>query len=349
MWRYREFLPLPEGVKRISLHEGFTPLIKAESRNNLYVKFEGSNPTGSFKDRGVSLTISIAKSLGVNGVLAASTGNTASSTATYAARAGIKCILILPSGGVAKGKLFQSILHGASIIEIEGSFDKAIETVLSYIGYSRNLYPLNSFNPWRLEGQKTIAYEIVETLGYIPSYVIVPVGNAGNISAIWKGFKELYDHGLICDLPRMIGVQAKDAAPIANAWIKGLDKPLFVSNPKTIASAIRIGKPINWVKAWKAVKESNGTFITVDDNEILNAQIELARLSGIPVEPAGASSYAGYLKLLDQNVIDEKDTVVLIATGHALKDPNVTVNVQFYFKTSNIHETLKILDNMVKR
>lgn len=332
VWRYRELLPIRDEVEPVTLGEGGTPLIKLRNvyergivdSRNVYVKFEGANPTGSFKDRGMTVGVTIAKYLGVEGVVVASTGNTAASAAAYAARAGLRCLVVLPQGGVARGKLAQALLHGAEIKEVEGSFDSALEEVLDKVlneelsGY----YPLNSFNPWRLEGQKTISYEIVDELDTTPDFVIVPVGNAGNISAIWKGFKELYELGLINDLPRLVGVQAEGAAPIATAWFRGLTEPLFIDKPTTIASAIRIGRPINWFKAMRAVKESNGFFVTVSDEDILNAMKILAKYEGIGVEPASATTLAALIKCVNEGKISRDDLVILVATGHALKDPD---------------------------
>ncbi|EWG07035.1 MAG: threonine synthase [Candidatus Aramenus sulfurataquae] len=320
VWRYREAIP-GKYDKIVTLNEGGTPLIKSRERGEVYYKFEGANPTGSFKDRGMTVAISSAVNTDHKVVVAASTGNTAASAAAYAARAGLKIFLLLPKGKVALGKLAQSVLYGATIIEVNGSFDVAMSSVMKIYKELGIVYPLNSFNPWRLEGQKTIAYEIVEDMG-VPDAVIVPVGNAGNIYAIWKGFKELMEAGVIERVPRMIGVQAEGASPIANAIIKGLDKPEFVENPETIATAIRIGKPVNWMKAMKAIKESKGYAITVSDNEIMEAQKELARKEGIGAEPASASSLAGYDKLLREGFLDKGDKVALILTGHALKDPD---------------------------
>ncbi len=304
-------LPLKSGV---TIGEGRTPLVESRLRRNLFVKFDGANPTGSFKDRGMALGVTVAKEAGADKVIVASTGNTAASAAAYAARAGLKAYVVLPKGNVARGKLVQAALHGAVIIAVDGYFDKALELVLDH--GTKRAYPLNSFNPWRLEGQKTVAFEIYEELG-CPDNVVVPVGNAGNIYAIWKGFKELGELGLCPKLPRMIGVQAAGAAPLARAWREGLNSPLFVDSPKTIASAIKIGRPINWVKAFIAVRESGGMFVEVDDGEILRAQAALARADGLGVEPAGAASVAGALAL------DLPGITVAIATGHALKDPDV--------------------------
>jgi len=321
VWRYKELIA-GEYKEIVSLNEGNTPLIKSTQNPNLYFKFEGANPTGSFKDRGMTVAISSAKSLSYKVVVAASTGNTAASAAAYASRASLKSYIVLPKGKVALGKLAQSILYGATILEVDGSFDVAMNSVMKLYKELKIVYPLNSFNPWRLEGQKTIAFEIVEDIG-VPDNVIVPVGNAGNIYAIWKGFAELMNIGIIDRVPRMIGIQAEGAAPIAKAIEKGLDKPEFVDSPETIASAIRIGRPVNWKKAMKAIKSSNGFATYVSDSEILEAQKELARKEGIGVEPASAASYAGYLKLLREGKIDKNEKTVLILTGHALKDPDI--------------------------
>lgn len=317
VWRYRELLP---PIKHpITLNEGGTPLIKSKVFKNLYIKFEGLNPTGSFKDRGMTVAVSLAKQAGAKSVIVASTGNTAASASAYASRAGLKCYVLLPKKFVAIGKIAQANLHGSKIIEIEGNFDEAMKEVLKIVNEER-IYPLNSFNAWRLEGQKTIAFEIYDQIG-IPDWVIVPVGNAGNISAIWKGFKELKELGLSNKLPKMVGVQAEGASPIAKAWIENLDEPIFIDNPETIASAIRIGRPVNWKKAMKAIKESKGLFVSVKDGEIIEAQKKLARIEGIGAEPAGAASLAGFEKLIKEGIIKE-ELVIAIVTGHALKDPD---------------------------
>lgn len=320
VWRYKDLIA-GEYKEIVSLSEGDTPLIRSVQNPNVYFKFEGANPTGSFKDRGMTVAISSAKSLQYKVVVAASTGNTAASAAAYASRAGLKSYIVLPMGKVAIGKLAQSILYGTTILEVNGSFDIAMSSVMKLYKDLKIVYPLNSFNPWRLEGQKTIAFEITEDIG-VPDNVIVPVGNAGNIYAIWKGFTELMNIGVIEKIPRMIGIQAEGAAPIAKAIEKGLDKPEFIDTPETVASAIRIGKPVNWRKAIKAIKSSGGTATYVSDSEILEAQKELARKEGIGAEPASVASYAGYLKLLKEGKIDKNEKTALILTGHALKDPD---------------------------
>jgi len=344
VWAFREFLPKVADI--VTLREGNTPLLKLLKVNgNAYVKFEGANPTGSFKDRGMTVGVSIAKSIGARYIIVASTGNTAASAAAYAARGGLTCLIVIPRGGIARGKLAQAVLHGAKIVEVSGTFDNALSLVLeslSKIGKRGLVYPLNSINVWRLEGQKTIAYEIFLDVG-VPDYVIVPVGNAGNIYAIWKGFEELRRLGLIDHVPKMIGVQAEGASPIAKAWQLGLKEPLFTSSPKTVASAIRIGKPVNWYRAWRAVEKSGGMFITVTDEEILQAQRLLGR-EGIGVEPASAASLAGYLKLLQEGIIDRKDLCVLIATGHGLKDPDIILNLSYEsIQVSSPEELVRIM------
>ncbi len=326
-------LPTPKNVKPITMGEGWTPLVKLEhlakrlGLRKLYAKYEGMNPTGSFKDRGMSLAVTIARSIGVKSVVAASTGNTAASVAAYSARANLKPILVVPRGKIARGKMAQAIAYGAVIVEVEGGFDNALEVVVTLASMTRDLYPLNSFNPWRLEGQKTLAFEVWEQLGHEPDWVIVPVGNAGNISAIWKGFKELHKHGLIKIPPRMVGVQAEKAAPLYNTWRKALNKLEPIKNPETIATAIRIGKPVNWPKALQAVKESHGLFTAVSDNEILEALKTLARVEGLAVEPASATTLAALEKLVEENIIAKDDTVVLVLTGHGLKDPDTLASL----------------------
>ncbi|MEM2020894.1 MAG: threonine synthase [Zestosphaera sp.] len=333
VWSYRELLPLSNDVEPVSLGEGGTPLIPLnritqalKTRSNAYMKLEGTNPTGSFKDRGMTVGVTIARYTGVNGVVVASTGNTAASAAAYSARVGLKCVVMLPKGGVAKGKVSQALLHGAEVVEVDGVFDDALDRVFTDVVLSgrRTLYPLNSYNPWRLEGQKTIAFEVVEELGRVPDFLIVPVGNAGNISAIWKGFKELQSYGLIDRTPRMIGVQSEGAAPLVMTWVKHCESLQVVESPRTVATAIRIGKPVNWLKALKAVRESGGTLISVSDNELLESMKTLARVEGVGVEPAGAVTLAGYIRAIEEGLISEDD-VVLVGTGHALKDPDTII------------------------
>jgi len=329
VWRYRELLPIEREDIKISLGEGGTSLNKclrlseALGLRRLYAKNEGENPTGSFKDRGMTVGVTKAVELGMKKVACASTGNTSASLAAYAARAGLECIVLIPSGKVAFGKLTQAIIHGAKVIQIKGNFDEALK-IVRRICMSYPIYLLNSLNPFRLEGQKTIAFEIYDQLGEkVPDKIVVPVGNAGNISAIWKGFMELRKLGLTADAPQMIGIQAEGAAPIADSLRRGLNRVEFIDNPETVATAIRIGSPVNWKKAVRAVKESDGLVEKVSDEEILEAQRLLAQREGLFVEPASAASIAGLIKLVKRGLISKDDLVVCILTGHGLKDPNI--------------------------
>ncbi len=330
MWKYKEFMPVDHSLI-VSLEEGGTPFCRCQKLGDdlgvdLYVKVEGSNPTGSFKDRGMSVGITKARELGVDTVGCASTGNTSASLAAYAARAGLKCIVLLPSGKVALGKLAQAMFHGAEVISVRGNFDEALEAVTA-LALEGQLYLLNSVNPFRLEGQKSIGFEIVDDLGWkSPDRIILPVGNAGNISAIWKGITEFQEAGFISDLPRMTGIQAEGAAPIARAVAQGREDIVPVENPETVATAIRIGAPVSAKKALRAIYESDGMAETVTDEEILEAQKLLARREGIGVEPASAASIAGLKKLVESGQIDKGEQIVCIVTGHLLKDPNTAIN-----------------------
>jgi len=330
VWKYRELLPIERDESIISLAEGGTGLHQCQrlgrkfGLKRLYVKNEGENPTGSFKDRGMTVAISKAKEFGKKKVLCASTGNTAASLAAYSARAGMECIVLVPQGKVAGGKMLQVTMHGARIIQVEGDFDQAFATALELANRKRELYLMNSLNPYRLEGQKTLAFEISDQLdSKTPDTVILPVGNGGNISAAWKGFTEFQQLSITKGRPRMIGIQAEKAAPIARAVKRKENKIQPVHNPQTIATAIRIGTPVNWPKVLKAIDESKGTAETVTDPEILQAQRELATLEGIFVEPASAASIAGLKKLRGRGTIDSSETVVCVTTGHGLKDPSV--------------------------
>jgi threonine synthase len=330
MWKYKEFMPVDE-TKIVSLDEGGTPFIKCNKLGkelgiDLYVKVEGSNPTGSFKDRGMSVGITKSMELGVSTVGCASTGNTSASLAAYAARAGKRCVVLLPAGKVALGKLAQAMFHGAEVLSIQGNFDEALEAVTA-LALKGQLYLLNSVNPYRLEGQKSIGFEIVDDLGWqSPDRIILPVGNAGNISAIWKGISEFHEAGFIEDKPMMTGIQAEGACPIVNAVQKGKSEIEAIKNPETVATAIRIGAPVSATKALRAIYDSDGYAETVTDEEILSAQKMLARKEGIGVEPASAASIAGLQKLVDQGVMDKGEQVVCIVTGHLLKDPNTAIN-----------------------
>lgn len=330
LWKYKEFIPVDES-KIVTLEEGGTPFCKCDKLGkelgvNLYVKVEGSNPTGSFKDRGMTVGMTKAMELGVSTVGCASTGNTSASLAAYAARAGLRCIVFLPSGKVALGKLAQAMFHGAEVISINGNFDEALEAMTA-LALEKHLYLLNSINPFRLEGQKTIGYEILHSLGWqSPDRIILPVGNAGNISAIWKGVSEFYDAGFVDSKPMMTGIQAEGACPITNAFKKHSKEIVPVENPETIATAIRIGAPVSYTKALNAIYDSNGYSETVSDEEILSAQKLLARKEGIGVEPASAASIAGLKKLVEMGEIDKGETVTCVVTGHLLKDPNTAID-----------------------
>jgi threonine synthase len=330
VWKYRELLPVDKDQFITTLSEGGTglhhcPRLGREiGLKRLYVKNEGENPTGSFKDRGMTVALSKARELGKRKVVCASTGNTAASLAAYSARAGLRCIVVVPKGKVAAGKMLQVMIHGASIFQVSGDFDEAMRAVVSLTGRRKGFYLMNSLNPFRLEGQKTLAYEVCDQLdGETPDSLVLPVGNGGNISAIWKGFSEFRTLGVTQTRPRMIGVQAENAAPIAKAVRRKEDKIQPVTNPRTIASAIRIGSPVNWTKVLPAINESHGTAETVSDKEILDAQRDLASKEGIFVEPASAASIAGLKKSRDAGRIDRSDLVVCVTTGHGLKDPSV--------------------------
>jgi threonine synthase len=293
-----------------------------------FVKNEGENPTGSFKDRGMTVALSKALELRKRKVVCASTGNTAASLAAYSARAGLRCIVIVPAGKVAAGKMLQVMIHGASIFQVSGDFDEAMRAVVTLTERRKGFYLMNSLNPFRLEGQKTLAYEVCDQLnGKAPDTLVLPVGNGGNISAIWKGFNEYYSLGITKTRPRMIAVQAERAAPIAEAIRRKQDEIRPVTNPRTIASAIRIGSPVNWTKVLPAINDSKGTAETVSDKEILEAQRDLASQEGIFVEPASAASIAGLRQSREAGMIDRSDLVVCVTTGHGLKDPSVAEHI----------------------
>ncbi|MCW4023859.1 MAG: threonine synthase [Candidatus Bathyarchaeota archaeon] len=333
VWRYRDFLPIHETTRLVTLSEGGTGLHhsvrlgKEIGLNNLYIKNEGENPTGSFKDRGMTVGVTKAAELGAQHVICASTGNTSASLAAYAARAGLKCTVLIPSGKIAYGKLSQAMIHGAKVLQVRGNFDQALDFVLKLAEKHKSIYLLNSINPFRIEGQKSLGFEICEQLqNQAPDRIIVPVGNAGNISAIWKGIKEFHELGFIDSLPKMTGIQASGSAPVAQAIKSNSQTITPVTKPETIATAIRIGAPVSWKKAVNAIRDSNGTAETVTDEEILVAQKLLARVEGIFVEPASASSIAGLMKLVRNGVIDKDERVVCVTTGHGLKDPDTAIS-----------------------
>jgi threonine synthase len=328
VWKYRSLLPIKS--EPVTLKEGGTPLYRLERLEKelgirrIYVKHEGLNPSGSFKDRGMTVGVTKALELRKRAVACASTGNTSASMAMYAAKAGLKAYVLLPAGKVALGKVAQALMHGADVIGIRGNFDDALRIVRE-VCERAGIYLLNSVNPFRLEGQKTIAYEIVDEIG-TPDAVILPIGNAGNISAIFKGFEEFREIGLIDKIPRMIGIQAEGASPVFRAFREGREDIIPFENPETIATAIRIGNPVNAKKALRAVYRSDGLVEVVSDQEIISAQKILAK-NGIGVEPASAASLAGLIKLSRIGEIDRDATVVCIATGNLLKDPETVIKV----------------------
>jgi threonine synthase len=334
VWRYLEQIPISGEAKIVTLGEGGTGLHKSENLakdlrlNKLRIKFEGENPTGSFKDRGMTVSVSKALEVGARIVACASTGNTSASLSAYAARAGLRCVVLIPAGKIGQGKLAQAIAHGATILEIEGNFDDALRSAIELTKRDKSIALMNSVNPFRIEGQKTLAFEVCDQLGFkSPDVVVVPVGNAGNISAIWKGFEELIKLRIIDKAPRMMGIQAEGAAPIASAYKQKNSEIQIVQKPETIATAIRIGAPASWKKALRAVRDSQGAMETVSDEEILQAQKDIARREGLFVEPASASSVAGLKKLLEQDLIDEDEEIVCVATGHGLKDTQIVTRI----------------------
>lgn len=328
VWRYREILPVRG--EPITLQEGGTPLYHLKKIGKdlglpeLYAKHEGMNPTGSFKDRGMTVGVSMALELGMKSVACASTGNTSASLAAYAAKAGVPCVVLLPAGKVALGKVAQALMHGARVISIRGNFDRALEMVHE-LCVSHGLYLLNSVNPYRLEGQKTIGFEVIDQVGGVPDRMVLPVGNAGNISAVYKGLKELEALGFIDRLPMMTGIQAAGSQPVVRAIEQNLNVLIPESNPETVATAIRIGAPVNAEKALVAIRATGGTAAAVTDEEILAMQKDLARKEGIGVEPASAASVAGVRRLVEQGLIDRDERIVCVVTGHLLKDPETVV------------------------
>jgi threonine synthase len=321
--QYAQFLPVTEATPIISLDEGNTPLIAARNfveaiggNFDLYLKYEGLNPTCSFKDRGMTMAVSKAKERGAQVVICASTGNTSAAAAAYAARAKMKCVVILPNGKIALGKLAQALMYGATTIAIEGNFDEALRIVRE-LGETGKVEVVNSINPVRIEGQKTAAFEICDALGDAPDFHFLPVGNAGNITAYWKGYKEYHAAEKADTLPRMFGFQAAGAAPIVDGHP--------VAEPNTIATAIRIGNPASWQGATTAIQESNGHIGKVTDEEILAAYKLIARTEGIFVEPACAAPLAGLIKCVQAGMIPEGSLLTATMTGHGLKDPDTAI------------------------
>jgi threonine synthase len=338
---YRKFLPVTEKTPIVTLGEGNTPLIHAQRLAQkirpglqLFLKFEGANPTGSFKDRGMTLAMSKALEANAHAVICASTGNTSASAAAYGSRAGLPVYVLIPAGKIALGKLSQAMMHRATVIQIEGNFDQALGIVKD-LAVTHTMELVNSINPYRLEGQKTAAMEVCDQLGYAPTLHVLPVGNAGNITAYWRGYREYHAAGQIPRLPRMMGFQAAGAAPIVLGRV--------VENPQTIATAIRIGNPASWKLAVEAVGESSGRIDMVTDDEILHAYRLLAAEEGVFCEPASAASVAGVIKLSSEGVLKDGDTIVCTLTGHGLKDPDTAI------QTSQQPRTVKADRDAVSR
>ncbi|MBS3812938.1 threonine synthase [Candidatus Bipolaricaulota bacterium] len=340
--KYFDYLPLEDRDNIVSLTEGNTPLIRAKNVEDVleddlevYLKFEGANPTGSFKDRGMTVAVSKAVENGDRAVICASTGNTSASAAAFAAKSGLEAIVLIPEGKIAFGKLSQAMMHGANVIQVEGNFDEALELVLEL---SDN-YPVtlvNSLNPNRIEGQKTASFEVSDFLGDAPDYHMLPVGNAGNITAYWKGYKEYYDSGVTSKLPKMTGFQAAGAAPIVDG--------ARVENPETVATAIRIGNPASWEKAENARDESGGLIDKASDEELIEAYKVLAGKEGVFCEPASAASVAGLLKLDGTGYFEDGSTVTCTLTGHGLKDPDIAIESSEQPETvgANVDEVLGV-------
>lgn len=322
---YREFLPVNDKTPVITLYEGNTPLVRTQNLVNainpsleLYLKYEGANPTGSFKDRGMTLAISKAVEARASAVICASTGNTSASAAAYGSRAGIKVFVLIPEGKIAQGKLAQAMVHRAKVVQVSGNFDEAL-AIVKEVSEKYGITLVNSINPFRVEGQKTAAFEVVDQLGGVPSYHFLPVGNAGNISAYWKGYKEYRQKGRIHELPRMMGWQAAGSAPIVLGKV--------IKKPKTLATAIRIGNPASWKEALAAADESRGQINSVTDDEIMEAYRLIAGLEGIFCEPASAASVAGVIKMNKAGLFKQGDVVVCTLTGHGLKDVEAAMKV----------------------
>jgi threonine synthase len=342
VWKYYDLIPLWSDKNIVTLSEGGTALYDCRNLarifglSSLYVKFEGLNPTGSFKDRGMTVGVSKALELNFKTAMCASTGNTSASLAAYSAKAGMRCIVLVPKGKIAMGKMAQAIAYGAEIFQVEGNFDDSLRVASEICERDRKILLLNSLNPFRIEGQKTVSFEIVEQLGgKVPDYVVLPVGNGGNITATWKGFSEIFENGLEDTVgahdgskpPKMIGVQAEGAAPIARAFkARGKDCIEFVSDPHTEASAINIGSPVSWMKALAAIYDSSGLADFVSDDEIFAAQKLIASKEGLFVEPASATPIAFLSKIVseksDQYEQMRDSRIVCVCTGNGLKDPN---------------------------
>lgn len=339
---YKSYLPINDKTPLITLNEGNTPLIKAEKIGKklgnieLYFKYDGLNPTGSFKDRGMVMAVAKALEEGSKAIMCASTGNTSASAAAYAASSDIQCIVLIPDGNIALGKLAQALMYGAKVIAINGNFDDALKSVIDIT----NNYPItlvNSINPYRLQGQKTSAFEICDALGKAPDYLAIPVGNAGNISAYWMGFKEYKDKNIVSNTPKMIGFEAEGSAAIV--------KNKIIENPQTLATAIKIGNPASWKLAVNAANESKGFIDSVTDEEILEAYSMLSKEEGIFAEPASAASLAGIIKTYKAGKLKEGDVIVSVLTGNGLKDPDNAIKISAapIKVENNIEEIRKVI------
>lgn len=340
--KYKKYLPVSENTEIVTLNEGNTPLIKADNlakkiglEADIYLKFEGCNPTGSFKDRGMTMAVTKAKESGSKAIICASTGNTSASAAAYGAKAGLKTIVLIPDGYIAMGKLSQAMMYGAKIVAIQGNFDEALEMVLK-ISESSNITLVNSLNPYRIEGQKTGAFEICDSLGQAPDYHFIPVGNAGNITAYWKGYKEYFENSIIKSLPKMMGFEAEGAAAIVRGE--------RIYKPETLATAIRIGNPASWQKAEAARDESNGMIGCVSDEKIVEAYKLLASTEGILAEPASAASVAGLIQAHNNKLVKPGSKIVCILTGNGLKDPDNAIK----FGASEVHKTSADMTEVLK-
>ena len=342
--RYKEYLPVTETTPIVTLNEGNTPLIKAENlakkiglEANIYLKFDGCNPTGSFKDRGMTMAVTKAKEAGSHAIICASTGNTSASAAAYGAKAGLRTLVLIPDGYIALGKLSQAMMYGAEIIAIQGNFDKALEFVRK-ISEEYPITLVNSVNPYRIEGQKTAAFEVCDALGKAPEYHFIPVGNAGNITAYWKGYKEYHSLGKIKELPMMMGYEAEGSAAIV--------RNERIMNPETLATAIRIGNPASWDKAVAARDESKGTIGCVTDEKIVEAYKLIASGEGGFAEPARAASVAGLIQAHEKGLVKAGSDIVCVLTGNGLKDPDNAIkfaNAEVQKASAEYKDVLKLI------
>ena len=340
--KYRKYLPVSETTPIVTLNEGNTPLIKADNlakkigiEANIYLKFEGCNPTGSFKDRGMTMAVTKAKEEGAGAIICASTGNTSASAAAYGAKAGIKTFVLIPDGYIALGKLSQAMMYGAEIVAIQGNFDSALECVRT-ISANYPITLVNSINPYRIEGQKTAAFEICDSLGKAPEYHFIPVGNAGNITAYWKGYKEYKNNNVVSNLPKMMGFEAEGAAAIVRGE--------RIMNPETLATAIRIGNPASWKQAEAARDESNGMIGCVTDEKIVEAYKLLACTEGILCEPASAASVAGLIQAKEKGLVNNGTDIVCTLTGNGLKDPDNAIK----YSNADVKKTSAELSDVLK-